>query len=82
MKDSPLKCDFPETDLEHQLDKKLYRTHGARLASPPARRVAGVSDSSEDMEYCVAYINEWFMDTRTAFSIFRAGQLGIKNWSW
>ncbi|MAZ05981.1 MAG: hypothetical protein CME81_06205 [Halomonas sp.] len=79
MKDSPLKCDFPETDLEQQLEKKLYRTHGARLASPPALKVTGVSGSSEDMEYCVAYINEWFMDTRTAFSIFRAGQLGIIN---
>ncbi|MET4027379.1 hypothetical protein ABIE59_002914 [Marinobacter sp. MBR-99] len=82
MKDLPLKCNFPETDLEHQLDKKLYRTNCARLASPPARRVAGVSDSSEDMEYGVAYIKEWFIGTRTAFSIFQAGQLGIKNWSW
>lgn len=79
MKDSPLKCNFPETDLEQQLEKKLYRTHGARLASPPAQKVAGVSDSSKEMEYGVAFINERFMDTRTAFLIFRAGQLGVIN---
>ncbi|WP_203142205.1 hypothetical protein [Marinobacter mangrovi] len=79
MKDSPLKCDFPETDLEQQLEKKLYRTHDARLASPPARKVAGVSASSEGMEYGVAYINQRFMDIRTAFLIFRRFQLAIVN---
>lgn len=79
MKDSPLKCDFPETDLEQQLEKKLYRTHGARLASPPARKVARTSDSSEDMEVGVAYISERFMDIRTAFLIFRRGQLVVIN---
>lgn len=79
MKDSPLKCDFPETDLEQQLEKKLYRTHGARLASPPARKVAEVSDSSEDMDQGVAYLSERFMDIRTAFLILRRGQLTIIN---
>jgi len=79
MKDSPLKCDFPETDLEQHLEKKLYRTHGARLASPPARTVAGVSESSEKMEHGVAYISERFMDIRTAFLKFRGAQLGIIN---
>ncbi len=79
MKDSPLKCDFPEADLEQRLEKKLYRTHGARLASPPARKVAGVSDSSEGMEVGVSYISERFMDIRTAFLIFRRGQLVIVN---
>ena len=71
MKDSPLKCDFPETDLEQQLEKKLYRTHGARLASPPARKVAGVSDSSEGMDQGVAFISERLMDIRTAFLSLR-----------
>ena len=71
MKDSPLKCDFLETGLEQQLEKKLYRTHGARLASPPARKVSGVSDSSEDMDQGVAYISERFIDIRTAFLSLR-----------
>ncbi|KXO09919.1 MULTISPECIES: hypothetical protein [Marinobacter] len=79
MKNSPLKCDFPETDLEQQLEKKLYRTHGTRLASPPALKVAGVSDSSEGMEVGVAYISERFMDIRTAFLTFRRGQLVVIN---
>ena len=79
MKDSPLKCDFPETDLEQQLEKKLYRTHGARLASPPARKVAEVSDSSEDMDQGVAYLSERFIDIRTAFLILRRGQLTVIN---
>ena len=79
MKDSPLKCDFPETDLEQELEKKLYRTHGARLASPPARKVVDVSDSSEDMEYGVAYFSERFMDIRSAFLIFRRFQLSVIN---
>jgi len=79
MKDSPLKCDFPETDLEQRLEKKLYRTHGARLASPPARKVAGVSDSSDKMEHGIAYISERFMDIRTAFLAFRSGQLVVIN---
>ncbi len=73
MKDSPLKCDFPETNLEQQLEKKLYRTHGARLASPPARKVVGVSDSSEEMGYRVACISERFIDIRTAFMSLRSG---------
>lgn len=79
MKDSPLKCNFPETNLEQQLEKKLYRTHGARLASPPARKVAGVSDSSEEMDYSVAYYNNRFIDIRTAFLIFRRFQLSVIN---
>jgi hypothetical protein len=73
MKDSPLKCNFPETDLEQQLEKKLYRTHGARLASPSARKVAGVSDSAKEMCNGVAYISERFMDIRTAFLSLRSG---------
>lgn len=79
MKDSPLKCDFPETDLEQQLEKKLYRTHGARLASPPARKVAGISDSSDKMEHSFAYIDERFMDIRTAFLSLRSGLPAIIN---
>ncbi len=79
MSDSPLNCDFPETDIEQHLEKRLYRTHGERLASPPARKVAGVSDSSEEMDYGVAYISERFMDIRTAFSIFRRFQLVVIN---
>ncbi|MCL7942986.1 hypothetical protein [Marinobacter sp. ATCH36] len=79
MKDSPLNCNFPQTDLEQQLEKKLYRTHGARLASPPARKVAGVSDSSEEMNFGVTYISERFMDIRTAFLILRRSMLGIVN---
>ncbi|MEX2474619.1 hypothetical protein [Marinobacter sp.] len=79
MKDSPLKCDFPETDLEQELKKKLYRTHGARLACPPARKVADESDSSEKMSSIVAYISEPFMDIRTAFLAFRSGQLVVVN---
>ncbi|SDX06636.1 hypothetical protein [Marinobacter mobilis] len=49
MSDSPLNCDLPVTDIEQQLEKRWYRTHGERLASPPARKVAGVSDYSEDL---------------------------------
>jgi hypothetical protein len=79
MKDSPLKCDFPETNLEQQLEKKLYRTHGARLASPPARKVVGVPDSSEEMDYSVAYYNKRFIDIRTAFLVFRRFQLSVIN---
>lgn len=79
MKDLPLKCNFPETELEQQLEKKLYRTHGARLASPPARKVAGISDSSEKMEHSFAYLSERFMDTRTAFSSLRSGLPTIVN---
>lgn len=33
MSDSPLSCDLPETDIEQQLEKRLYRTYGERLAS-------------------------------------------------
>ena len=37
MSDSPLSCDLPETNIEQQLDKRLYRTYGERLASPSRR---------------------------------------------
>lgn len=70
MKDSPLSCDFPETDLENLLDTRVFHTRGARLASPPAKPVVGVSDSSKDMELAVAYICERFIDIRTAFFPF------------
>lgn len=79
MKDSPLSCDFPETDLEDLLETRIFHTRGARLASPPAKPVAGVSDSSEEMELAVAYICERFMDIRTAFSLFRRGMLVVVN---
>ena len=79
MKDLPLKCDFPDTNLEQQLEKKLYRTHGARLASPPARKVRGVSDSSEKMEHSFAYIGERFVDIRTALMSLRSGLPAIIN---
>lgn len=77
MSDSPLSCDLPETDIEQQLEKRLYRTYGERLASPPARKVAGVSDSSENMDHGVAYISDRFMDIRPVFSILRRYMLGI-----
>lgn len=79
MSDSPLNCDFPETNIEQELEKRLYRTHGERLASPPARKVPGVSDSSNEISYSVAYIDERFIDIRTAFSVFRWAQPGIIN---
>ena len=79
MKDLPLKCDFPDTNLEQQLEKKRYRTHGARLASPPARKVRGVSDSSEKMEHSFAYIGERFVDIRTALMSLRSGLPAIIN---
>ena len=79
MSDSPLSCDFPETDIEQQLEKRLYRTHDERLASPPARKVEGVSDSSDEMSYGVAYVSERFMDVRTAFLVFRRFQLVAVN---
>lgn len=79
MKDSPLSCNFPETDLEQQLDTRRFRTSGARLASPPAKKVAGVSDSSKEMDHGVAYISERFMDIRTAFLILRRGMLMVIN---
>lgn len=79
MTDSRLKCDFPETNIEQQLEKRLYRTYGEKLASPPAKKMTGVSDSSHDMSYGVAFISERFMDIRTAFSAFRAFHLGIIN---
>jgi hypothetical protein len=79
MKDSPLSCDFPETDLEELLDTRVFHTRGAQLASPPAKPVVGVSDSSEDMELAVAYICERFIDIRTAFSLFRRGMLVVVN---
>ncbi|KAA1171125.1 hypothetical protein FWJ25_17105 [Marinobacter salinexigens] len=79
MSDSPLNCDLPVTDIEQQLEKRWYRTHGERLASPPARKVAGAPDSSEDMSYGIAYINDRFMDIRTAFLIFRRFQLVVIN---
>ena len=58
MKDPPLKCDFPETDLEQQLEKRLYRTTDERLASSPARKVSGASDSSEGLDHGVAYVSK------------------------
>ncbi|SDX06539.1 hypothetical protein [Marinobacter mobilis] len=79
MSDSPLNCDLPVTDIEQQLEKRWYRTHGERLASPPARKVVGVSDSSEDQDYGVAYICGRFLDIRTAFSGFRRAQLLFIN---
>lgn len=79
MKDSPLNCNFPDTDLEGQLDTRIFRTRGARLASPPATKVSGIPDSSEDMELAVAYICERFIDIRTAFSFFRRGMLVVVN---
>ncbi|WP_297793421.1 hypothetical protein [uncultured Marinobacter sp.] len=79
MKDSPLSCDFPETNLEGLLETRVFHTRGARLASPPAKPVVGVSDSSEDMELAVAYICERFIDIRTAFSLFRRGMLVVVN---
>lgn len=75
MSDSPLSCNFPETDIEQQLEKRLYRTHDERLASPPARKVAEVSDSSDEMSYGVAYVSDRFLDLRTAFLVFRRFQL-------
>ncbi|SDX06578.1 hypothetical protein [Marinobacter mobilis] len=79
MSDSPLNCDFPVTDIEQQLEKRWYRTHGERLASPPARKVPGVSDSSDKVSYGVAYISGRIVDIRTAFLIFRRGMLPIIN---
>ena len=79
MSDSPLSCDFPETDIEQQLEKRLYRTHDERLASPPARKVDGVSDSSDEMSYGFAYVSERLMDVRTAFLVFRRFQLVAVN---
>ncbi|SDX06503.1 hypothetical protein [Marinobacter mobilis] len=79
MSDSPLNCDLPVTDIEQQLDKRWYRTHGERLASPPARKVAGVSDSSEEQDFGVAYISDKFIDVRTFYMIFRRGQLIFIN---
>lgn len=79
MKDSPLSCDFPETNLEGLLETRVFHTRGARLASPPAKPVIGVSDSSEDMELAVAYICKRFIDIRTAFSLFRRGMLVVVN---
>jgi len=75
MSDSPLSCDFPETDIEQQLEKRFYRTHDERLASPPARMVDGVSDSSHELSYAIAFINDRFVDIRTAFLEFRRFQL-------
>ena len=79
MSDSPLSCDLPETDIEQQLEKRLYRTYGERLASPPAKKVAGVSDSSKDMGHGVAHLSERFIDVRTAFLTLRLGLLPIIN---
>src|SRR5690554_839206 len=79
MSDSRLNCDFPETNIEEELERKLYRTHGERLASPPARKVQGISDSSKEISYSVAHLDRRFVDVRTAFSSFRWAQLGIIN---
>src|SRR5690606_32221553 len=79
MSDSRLNCDFPETNMEEELEKRLYRTHGERLASPPARKVSGISDSSKEISYSVAHLDRRFIDIRTAFSAFRWAQPGIIN---
>ncbi|WP_203142206.1 hypothetical protein [Marinobacter mangrovi] len=79
MSDLPLSCDFPKTELEQQLDIRRFRTFGARLASPPARKVDGISDSSEDMDHAVAYADERFMDVRPAFLTLRRGLLPLIN---
>src|SRR5690606_3995324 len=79
MHDLPLSCDFTETDIEQELEKRWYRTQGERLASPPAQKVSGIPDSSKDISYGVAHIDERFIDIRTAFSAFRSAQLGIIN---
>src|SRR5690554_2169963 len=79
MSDSRLNCDFPETNIEEELEKRLYRTHGERLASPPARKVSGISDSSKEISYSVAHLDRRFIDIRTAFSAFRWAQPGIIN---
>lgn len=44
MSDSRLNCDFPETNIQQPLEKRFYRTFDERLASPPARKVEGVTD--------------------------------------
>ncbi|OEY65906.1 hypothetical protein [Marinobacter sp. X15-166B] len=75
MSDSPLNCDLPETDLEQQLQKPWYRTQGERLASPPASMVAGVSTSSDAMDFGFSHIDERIIDVRTAFMILRRFQL-------
>lgn len=77
MSDSPLSCDLPETDIEKQLERRFYRTYGERLASPPARKVEGVSDSSEGLDHGVAYISKRFMDIRTAFMSLRRYIIGF-----
>lgn len=77
MSDSPLSCDLPETDIEQQLEKRFYRTYGERLASPPARKVAEVSDSSEGLDHGVAYVSKRFMDIRTAFMSLRRYIIGF-----
>lgn len=46
-------------------------------ARPPARKVAGVSDSSEEMSNGVAGINDRYMDIRTAFLSLRSGMPSI-----
>lgn len=79
MTDSRLKCDFPETNLEQNLEKRLYRTYGEKVVRPQAKKVVGISDSSCEMSYGVAFISERFMDIRTAFSAFRSFHLGIIN---
>lgn len=79
MKDSPLSCDFPETNLEGMLDKRVFRTRGARLASPPAKKVDGFSDSSENMSHSIAYTCDRFVDIRSAFPRFRTIMLGVIN---
>lgn len=79
MKDSHLNCDFPETNLEGMLDKRMFRTRGARLASPPAKKVDGFSDSSENMSHSIAYTCDRFVDIRTAFPRFRTIMLGVIN---
>ncbi|MDS1311701.1 hypothetical protein [Marinobacter xiaoshiensis] len=79
MSDSRLNCEFPETDIQQQLEKRFYRTFGERLASPPARKVGGVSDSSVDMGHSIANFNDRFIDVRTDFLTKRLGLLPVIN---
>jgi len=79
MNDLPLSCDLPETDIEQELEKRWYRTQGERLASPPAQKVSGVSDSTEGMSHHFAHVTERFLDIRTGFMVLRGGQLIVIN---
>lgn len=77
MSDSPLSCDLPETNIEQELEKRFYTTYGEKLASPPAKKVASVSDSSEGLDHGVAYFSAQFMDVRTALMSLRRYMVGF-----